>query len=326
MTLIRLHLKLCFLLLLTTSFSTWAGCSGPLKVYAANIPNTTLSIPQNKTTGPIGSVISIAASTAISNVACSAGTAYTMLKLNSAMTLSSIPDVYNTNVPGIGVKFWDDFSGTVILGNTVKYWYSPGVNWSGNAWLTGVKLQFYVTGPVTPGDIQLLTPTVEAWLNTAISTAGATNYNSVNIGGTVSVKVMACETPDITVELERHYATEFSGIGSKTSSKKFDFKINNCGAGLSSVNYTFKPAPGINVIGTGSNQYISLDSSSTALGVGIQVLYDDGTNVPLNTKIKYAGYTGAGNYIIPMRARYIQTGNVRGGTANSAVEFTMSYE
>ncbi len=96
------------------------------------------------------------------------------------------------------------------------------------------------------------------------------------------------------------------------------------------MNYAFKPAAGITLENSGSvNQYLTLSSDSDATGVGVQVLYDDGTIVPFNSKIKYTGYssTTGGSYTIPMKARYIKTAStMTGGKANSALEFTMSYE
>ncbi|MGK9176074.1 type 1 fimbrial protein, partial [Yokenella regensburgei] len=109
----------------------------------------------------------------------------------------------------------------------------------------------------------------------------------------------------------------------------FNFEINNCDPGLNSVSYTFKPASGITLQGSGNNQYLTLDSSSTASGVGVQLLKNDGiTAVPFNVKTAFTGYVKAtgGSYTIPMKARYVRTGTISAGTANSAAEFVMTYE
>ena len=163
------------------------------------------------------------------------------------------------------------------------------------------------------------------------TTSGAANYDVINMQDVI-VKVATCKTPDITVNLGKHQRSEFTGLNTTTSAKPFVFAINDCDPGLNSVNYTFKPASGITVGGSGTTQHITLDSASTANGVGIQMLYDSGagnTLVPLNQKTTFTGYnkTLGGSYTIPMKARYIQTAaNISGGTANSAIEFTMSYE
>lgn len=73
---------------------------------------------------------------------------------------------------------------------------------------------------------------------------------------------------------------------------------------------------------------LSLRTGSTASGVGVQVLNANDTQVTFNNPITYTGYSASlgGDYVIPMKARYIRTGDVAPGTANSAVEFTMAYE
>ena len=77
-----------------------------------------------------------------------------------------------------------------------------------------------------------------------------------------------------------------------------------------------------------ANAVVDLDGSSSAAGIGVQLLDGDGNPAILGTKRPFAGYNGAtgGNYTIPMRARYRQTGDtITPGSANSAVTFTMSY-
>ena len=315
-------------ILLQCSHACIAGCSSSLYNYSATIPATSISVPMNKTPGPIGNVISLPAGQSVT-VSCSGGgNFYTMLRLGTPLTPSSYSaDIYETNVPGIGVKFWDDFSGTVIIGNDLSNWYFQGASsWHGGNWLTNVKMQFYIIGPVTPGTVNLAGLSVESWLNNSLTTSGGANYNRLNIQGLVPVTVAACETPDITVKLNSHASSEFPTVGSTSSEVPFNFEMKNCDAGINTINYTFTPGPGINIEGTGTSQALSLSSDSTASGLGIQMLYKNGDLVPLKTKTKFTGYSGAGDYTIPMKARYIRTGNIQGGTANSSVEFTMTYE
>lgn len=322
--------------MLTTFITTaWAGCSSTQGAYIfdGKLPaGLTINLPQNNKLGPIGNVISLPSGNSVS-IVCTPGAAQTILTFGTNMIQSQYSaDVYETNVPGIGVKIWDDFMApTVVIGNEMKSWYILNSGFSGFAYLTKVKLQFYVIGPVSPGNIHLPPSTVEAWFNSVangISSEGGVRYNVMNITGTVAVKVSSCETPDIKVDLKKHDSSEFSGVGSTSSNPTpFDFKINNCGSGLSGVYYTFMPAAGVSLEGTGNSQHITLNSNSTAKGVGIQVKYADGSNIPFNTKTKFTGYKGTGSYTIPMKAQYIQTENkITGGTANSAVEFTMNYE
>lgn len=320
-----------------------AGCtvSSPITPTAGGIPDT-LSVSGSLAVGSkIGNEITVPDTSKAHGIKCSGGTTWSLLRLNPNWTQSTIADVYNTSIPGIGVKIRDDYSSSYsnfyylpALTTNLKTWYSPGTNYGygwlsgGDAYLAGIKVQYYVTGPVTPG-IYSPETMVETWMNNIISIIGGANYINL-MSPPITVKKLTCETPNISVDLDKHMSSEFSGINSKSVAKAFNFEIKNCSSDMNSVNYTFKPAAGVTLKQAGtSNQYITLDGSSTATGVGIQVLYENDTLVPFNSKIKYTGYnkTTGGSYTIPMKARYIQTAStITGGTANSAVEFTMSYE
>jgi major type 1 subunit fimbrin (pilin) len=192
-----------------------------------------------------------------------------------------------------------------------------------------VYVQFYITGAVTPGNVAFNSPTLAALIGpNYLSETDAVTFSNLTITGSVPVTVLACETPDITVNLKKHNSTEFPSVGSTSPTTDFNFTIKNCPKKLNSIHYTFKPASGITLKGSGTGQYLTLDSDSSASGVGVQMLYENGTHVPFNTKTKYTGYNTStgGSYTIPMKARYIRTGAISPGTANSAVEFTMSYE
>jgi type 1 fimbria pilin len=79
---------------------------------------------------------------------------------------------------------------------------------------------------------------------------------------------------------------------------------------------------------------LSLSASSTASGIGIQVLngntvisYGPDSSVVGNPNQWLAGSTGNGTFNIPLTARYAQTApTVKPGTANGIATFTMSYQ
>lgn len=323
-----------FLGLSSLSSISWAGCSSSTSSYTVTSPKQTLKMPRDITTrGPIGTVMSIDNGTGVL-VTCSGGATNTYLKFGSLLEASGTPGVYKTNVPGIGIKIWNDFLGNVVISNDLQKWYNitTGSTYSGYAWITGIKMQYYIIGPFETGTVSFPSNiTVEAWANTtaSASTVGAALYSILNWNGSAEVTAAACETPNIDVNL----GTIDRGIfrGSATSpTKSFNFKINNCPTGITTVSYLFKPAPGVSIVGTGNNQYLTLDSSSTAKGLGIQVLYDNGNNVTFNTKTALTGYsTAGGSYTIPMKAQYVRTrnfGDVEVGTASATVEFEMWYE
>lgn len=317
--------------LLSFSSIGWAGCTVAEGTYnySSTMPTQPLSVPRDKAPGtPIGSVMSVAAGTG-RIVTCSGGPTWTYLKFGTPLTLSSIPGVYKTNVEGIGIKVWDDFSGTVVVENGIKAWYQPeggaSDSYTGNAWLISLKAQYYIIGPVATGAV-VPEISVEAWANTAATTVNGGLYNKLTIGGSTAINALACETPDISVNLKKQDGDALRTIGATAPTTPFTFRMNDCGPDMASVSYTFKPAPGVSLEGSGADQYLTLDSSSTASGVGIQMLYENETNVPFNTKTQFTDYTGAGSYTIPMKARFIRTGKITGGSARTVVEFEMLYE
>lgn len=314
------------------SLQTYGAVCSVKNVASITVPiSTTLTLPKNKTIGSnIGSSIALGSSPN-AQIECSGSPIYAVLKLSSDMVASSIGSVYETGIPGIGIKVWESSGHGNIspVKPEPQKWYQISNGWQGPAFLYGLNLQLYVTGPIKPG-LYAEKIIVETWASRFTnSISGADRYVIVKLPG-ITVKALSCETPDIKVDLEKHRASEFSGINSTSTAKQFNFEIKNCSPGLNSVNYTFKPAAGITLENSGAtNQYLTLTSDSDATGVGVQVLYDNNTNVLFNSKINYNKYKTAigGNYIIPMKARYIQTAStITGGKANSALEFTMSYE
>lgn len=93
---------------------------------------------------------------------------------------------------------------------------------------------------------------------------------------------------------------------------------------------TYQIDPTTTVLNT-ANSVVALDASfsSPATGVGVQLLSDAGTPLPLSTPQTLNGYSSAtgGDYTIPLKARYYQTGAIVGpGAANTSMTFTMSYQ
>lgn len=103
-------------------------------------------------------------------------------------------------------------------------------------------------------------------------------------------------------------------------------KDSNCLPGINNIRYQIDALT--NVLG-GNGSVVALDGASTATGVGVQLL--DGSDKPfeLGSTVSLAGFDGStgGNYTIPLRARYYQTGSkVTSGTANTLMTFTMVYQ
>ncbi|RDK08755.1 type 1 fimbrial protein [Cupriavidus lacunae] len=185
-----------------------------------------------------------------------------------------------------------------------------------------ISVALVKTGQVPSGGIVGGTVAQIASIDVNTVTSLLDNVNITN----VRIVPLLCTTPDVTVNMGTHRRDEFSGIGTFTSPIGFNIALNNCPAGMNSVSYR---VDAVTTIVNASNSVVALDGSSTAAGVGVQLLDDTGSVFPLGTAKTMSGYsTGTGgSYAIPLKARYYQTGaTVTAGTANSAMTFTMTYQ
>lgn len=318
-----------FLLFISMSKTVMASCtasaqfktvstSGSFTVAKNQAPNTTIGSPV---------ILKPEPQLPYPSISCTTKNVSYFISCFSGCVASEYADIYKTNVDGIGVKIK---ASSLIINNTPSVYNSTSHMASGTISVPYITLQFYVIGPVQTGDVNLSGITLRGWANTtSANITGAGFTYSISFKGTVEFKSGSCTTPNITVNLNKHAASDFASVGATSAPVPFNFEINNCDPGLTSVSYTFQPASGVTLQGSGNNQYLTLDSSSTASGVGVQVLYDDGiTAVPFNTKTAFSGYNTStgGSYTIPMKARYVRTGTISPGTANSAAEFVMAYE
>ncbi|MFK2932007.1 type 1 fimbrial protein [Dyella agri] len=138
---------------------------------------------------------------------------------------------------------------------------------------------------------------------------------------------MACETPDVMVRLGSHLPSEMPAIGTTTQAVGFDISLNNCPAGLGRIQYRLDPTTAVL---SAADSVIALDGSSSASGVGVQLLNDDGTTAfQLGKDQTFSDYdpSSGGSYVIPLKARYYRVGGaIAGGAANTSVTVTMQYQ
>lgn len=237
--------------------------------------------------------------------------------------------VFNTNLPGVGLIMQ---ANSYVRGNSIGLSsFSDSGAWLAGAYAgpfppsafgTSIAFAFVKTGPITSGTVSLGSVAEFAMSDNGII---ATPRLPVTVTGNPVFTVVACTTPNITVNLGTHRTSEFSGPNSATSSVNFDLALNNCPAGMSAIRYQ---VDAVTPIVNAQNSVVALDSSSTASGVGLQLLNGSGTPFPLGSAQSFNGYSSAtgGSYTIPLRARYYQTGTAVGpGSANSVMTFTMTY-
>jgi major type 1 subunit fimbrin (pilin) len=250
--------------------------------------------------------------------------------------------VFKTNLSGVGIVIrkgsyttlvgW--FSANWGVGQAWGYdnaqWAHPKSDWNGQGIGAQFGFAFVKTGNITggsiniPGTVAEFTPAgPEAGGSTPL---GGVSTTSVRLSGGPTFNVLACLTPSVTVPMGTHFTSALPTVNSTTNAVSFQIALNNCPAGLgqfgSAIQYRIDPSTTVLSV---PQSVVALDSSSTARGVGVQLLDDASTPLPFSTNQKMNGYTGAGNYSIPLKARYFRTGTLSPGTANTVMTFTMTY-
>ncbi|MCL2657327.1 MAG: type 1 fimbrial protein [Betaproteobacteria bacterium] len=180
--------------------------------------------------------------------------------------------------------------------------------------------------------------------------------------GTVTIVSQTCTTPDVQVDMGSHQTSVFTGSGSATPWKYFEVQLLNCPAfygryfaGISAdiggggrywsfsptgsesnqISFTLTPTTPVLDLSNGIAALTPTQSGvAAASGVGLQVWWVD-SDVPVTfgsptavATVPQLAATSSGNYSIPLRARYIQTGTAAPtpGPANATMAFTISYQ
>lgn len=179
-------------------------------------------------------------------------------------------------------------------------------------------------------------------------------WSTINFSGSIQIVSQTCTTPDVTVALGEHKVSEFPTVGSATPWKSFNIQLLNCPAfygastslrntdnGTSWVESNKTATPNVLQFSlTATNGTVAIypgtvrlsptsSGPASATGIGVQIVDDSLTAVRFSTLMpsNITPRATAGNYTIPLQARYIRiTGALAPGPANAAVMFTINYQ
>ncbi|WP_447781931.1 fimbrial protein [Enterobacter asburiae] len=281
---------------------------------------------------PVGTVllqkeVSVPATVGISAYA---GACTQEMKMNYAgATKTSLASVYNTNIPGVGIKV---FTYTHSGAGAYDYFENPGKNNSFSS-STGMSSYAYWTASnvatvylVKTGDItsgRLAAGEIGRVTNLETSTV---LFNINTSGGNINSLACSIESGNgLSFPIGDVLTTEFKGVNStpdKTST--VDLKLD-CNADAN-----------INIKLNGVQNPDSTEKSILALsgkqgqngvadGVGVQLLYN-GTPLEINKLITLKKSSG-GKESFPITARYIQTKEaIRPGAANATAVLDLIYQ
>jgi type 1 fimbria pilin len=136
------------------------------------------------------------------------------------------------------------------------------------------------------------------------------------------------------VQLGEWESSDFTGAGYGTAPVDFTITLNNCVSDpnqgdpwrVATAHIRLEGANGSAPL-PGTDGLFSLSSDSTAAGVGIQILRDDGaTPIPLLRDVPVTAIQPSGDTVLPFTARLLQTGPVTPGIAKGSLNFTITYQ
>ncbi|WP_226501381.1 fimbrial protein [Pseudomonas sp. MWU16-30322] len=265
------------------------------------------------------------------------------LALNVPVDVLSVPSnaLLQTNVPGIGLA--------IYMTGFASAWQPPVGNPSrfipfnmsrtapSTATMSQAMMRYALikTGEIAPG-----THSISQLVATGSSDMG----HMFDLNFTATVTLAGCSMPaapgnQIDVPMGNWEKRVFNGKNSTTDAQPFAITLNSCIAGS---NY---PKNGANAYFSGNfaniqidgnrtstiidadNGILSLTSDSTAKGVAIQILQDGGTPMNLGRPVQLNRVLN-GTTTVPLKARYIQTGDGPTpvpGSANGAASFSVTY-
>lgn len=230
-------------------------------------------------------------------------------------TQTSIPNVYQTNVPGVGVRLsaWGgsyNYPATFMnQPNAMALWFYAGV------------IDFIKTGAIT-SDV----------LNTGLLARVYGNGDRVtavsyNIGST-SISQLACsiQTSNLTYPIGDVLSSKFgASVGTIPSGAQSTQNLGlNCDAGAN-INVMLQGNQNPDVSTTSVLALTGQGNADVAKGVGVQLLYN-GTPLDLNNRIVLKQSAG-GQETFPLTARYYQTKtSVSTGKANASATLDLTYQ
>lgn len=289
-------------------------------------PSITFTLPS--VTAPrdkvVGSILS-ARSDSSTNVIASGDTCPFVQQTEVfGVPVPGMSNTYQTNVPGVGVKFG------VTQGWNGGYVYAPSTTNAAPGQILSVrhyrKAEFVVTGQLSQGTVIDPPYMVVTYSGSCFPTV---SYRVDISGGQTTF------TPHTCTVLSSHVNVVLPDVASS------DLKVVSSTKGDTPFTIDLECTAGSNVYVTLTDKndlsnrtgVLSLDPSSTASGVGIEISmreqkirFGPDSAVAKTENQVFVGASDPSLGSIPFTARYISKGNIKAGTVRATAMFTMSYQ
>jgi major type 1 subunit fimbrin (pilin) len=323
------------------AFAACDNSTGTTNTTTLTLPST-LVVPRDAAVGAVLLNVPVATTSATAGFSCSTGsTAYLIESMYTTQTTTSLSNVYATNVPGIGIKVigQNNPSGALPSPPSVYSWAT--VTTTGYYTFDSWGYQLIKTGAVTAGTLSFSGAVAASWISSSATSNVAPSsrpnlLSSLYINGSTSVVTPTCTTPNVSVVMPTIYQSALKGAGTSAGTTSFNIALNSCPAGMNSIQYEIDP---VTTVVSSTDAVVALDGSSTAAGIGVQLLDNDGNPLTAANGFQSAATLGTapgsgtynsstgGDYTIPLKARYYQTGTtVSPGSVSTEMTFTMTYQ
>lgn len=326
-------LALCWMFCFT--MPAWAACSGEAAISTISLPDgLQFSRDQNAAIGTVLWQSGWVGQQTAHIRGCEPASEQRTWRYAQAMTPVSPAGTYATNVPGIGVQVaWIN-----SFEQSPAFAASPSrlVTWPATTRALEAASQFEVptrfflrlvkTGPIGVGMLDLPVLLAQVHYGNAL-------VSELQVLGRPQVRIAACTTPDVLVDLGRHNVDQLAAAGSSTPPVDFQLALHHCPLGMAGIRYMFasreaQAQPGV---------IAGRQPESSSRGAGVRITNRQGQAVPLTTLLNTLVLPGGepatqiplgGEFIVPLRAALyrLDAQPLLAGSLHAEAEFTMWYE
>lgn len=251
---------------------------------------------------------------------------YKAISDNDYQASNPLEGVYATNVPGIGMRASWVNSGTASFSNGayIKPFRKGTSTVSSSAGTYSLNfhalLQLVVTGDVKTGTLDTNSLKAE-WQYDNLTVATLGFYSNA-----INVKASTCNLVEksIVVPLKTVTTENFvNGVSPIVSGNDFKIQLTECGANLSvDIKFSSNGTTGV----TNGNTLNIAGGDNAAKGIGIQLFAFNEKPLTFDYVYLHSQKTVAGQTItIPLKARYVKTGQLQAGEVNALATFEINY-
>lgn len=149
----------------------------------------------------------------------------------------------------------------------------------------------------------------------------------VNFEGSVVNSACAVESLGTNVSMGQVRVKDFKAAGDKTTPVEFEIKLTGCDSSITGGENATAAISFDGVSVAGKENVLALTGNKSAKGIGISISDSQGKAVTLDKKQGSAVSLDNGDNMLKFRANYVATDSiVTAGTANSSVNFSVTYE